>query len=134
MTNRPNRVFNSHLPPILSTQGLLDRGGQTAQRMLADATPTNCCTASKPATPSCSTSARPPSTPAGIASRRTHPARRGERRMAELPRDRVAVAYCRGQYWVRAHDAVRLPNSHRLTARRAADGGLEWRISGIPCR
>ena len=30
MTNRPNRVFNSHLPPILSTQGLLDRGGQTA--------------------------------------------------------------------------------------------------------
>ena len=54
--------------------------------------------------------------------------------MAKLPHDRVAVAYCRGQYWVRAHDAVRLPNSHRLTARRAADGGLEWRISGIPCR
>jgi hypothetical protein len=29
LTNRPNRVFNTHLPPVLTTQrGLLDRGGQ----------------------------------------------------------------------------------------------------------
>jgi hypothetical protein len=33
---------------------------------------------------------------------------------------------------VLAHNAVQLLNSHGLTARRAADGGLEWRIAGIP--
>jgi hypothetical protein len=31
-----------------------------------------------------------------------------------------------------AHDAVRLLNANGLTARRAADGVLEWRIAGIP--
>ena len=33
-----------------------------------------------------------------------------------LPRDRKIVAYCRGQYRVLAHNAVRLLNSHGLTA------------------
>ena len=55
-----------------------------------------------------------------------------ERRLSELPRDRDIVAYCRGQYCVLAHDAVRLLASHGLTARRAADGVLEWRVAGIP--
>jgi hypothetical protein len=33
LTNRPNRVFNTHLPPVLTTQrGLLDRGGQAPTR------------------------------------------------------------------------------------------------------
>lgn len=55
-----------------------------------------------------------------------------EQRLSELPRDRDIVAYCRGQYCVLAHDAVRLLASHGLTARRAADGVLEWRVAGIP--
>lgn len=55
-----------------------------------------------------------------------------EQRLSELPRDREIVAYCRGHYCVLAHDAVRLLTSRGLTARRAADGVLEWRVAGIP--
>lgn len=53
-------------------------------------------------------------------------------RIAELPRDREVVAYCRGQYCVLAHDAVRLLNARGLRARRAEDGMLEWRLAGLP--
>jgi rhodanese-related sulfurtransferase/biotin operon repressor len=53
-------------------------------------------------------------------------------RMPDLPRDREIVAYCRGRYCVLAHDAVRLLTAHGLTARRAADGVLEWRVAGVP--
>jgi rhodanese-related sulfurtransferase/biotin operon repressor len=53
-------------------------------------------------------------------------------RLAELPRNREIVAYCRGQYCVLAHDAVRLLNAKGLNARRATDGVLEWRLAGLP--
>lgn len=53
-------------------------------------------------------------------------------RLSELPRDREIVAYCRGQYCVLAHDAVRLLNANGLRARRATDGVLEWRLAGLP--
>ena len=53
-------------------------------------------------------------------------------RIAELPRNREIVAYCRGQYCVLAHDAVRLLNANGLRARRATDGVLEWRLAGLP--
>ena len=53
-------------------------------------------------------------------------------RLAELPPDREIVAYCRGRYCVLAHDAVRLLSSHGITARRAADGILEWKLAGLP--
>ncbi|HEU4511844.1 MAG TPA: metalloregulator ArsR/SmtB family transcription factor [Nocardioidaceae bacterium] len=53
-------------------------------------------------------------------------------RLAELPRDKEIVAYCRGRYCVLAHDAVRLLGRHGLTARRAAEGVLEWRLAGVP--
>jgi rhodanese-related sulfurtransferase/DNA-binding MarR family transcriptional regulator len=53
-------------------------------------------------------------------------------RLAELPADREIVAYCRGQYCVLAHDAVRVLSSHGLSARRAVDGMLEWRLAGHP--
>lgn len=53
-------------------------------------------------------------------------------RLAELPRNREIVAYCRGQYCVLAHDAVRLLNAQGLRARRATDGVLEWRLAGLP--
>lgn len=52
-------------------------------------------------------------------------------RVSELPVDREIVAYCRGRYCVLAHDAVRLLTAHGLTARRAADGVLEWRVAGV---
>lgn len=53
-------------------------------------------------------------------------------RLAELPVDREIVAYCRGRYCVLAHDAVRLLSTHGLSARRAVDGMLEWRLAGHP--
>ena len=53
-------------------------------------------------------------------------------RLAELPRDREVVAYCRGRYCVLAHDAVRLLHAEGLQARRASDGVLEWRLAGVP--
>lgn len=53
-------------------------------------------------------------------------------RLADLPRNREVVAYCRGQYCVLAHDAVRLLSTHGITARRASDGILEWRLAGHP--
>ena len=53
-------------------------------------------------------------------------------RLSELPRDREIVAYCRGQYCVLAHDAVRLLADHGLRAKRATDGVLEWRVVGVP--
>jgi rhodanese-related sulfurtransferase len=53
-------------------------------------------------------------------------------RLAELPRNREIVAYCRGHYCVLAHDAVRLLNARGLHARRATDGILEWRLAGLP--
>lgn len=52
-------------------------------------------------------------------------------RLAELPANREIVAYCRGQYCVLAHDAVRLLSARGLRARRAADGVLEWRLAGV---
>ena len=53
-------------------------------------------------------------------------------RLSELPPDREIVAYCRGQYCVLAHDAVRVLAAHGRTARRAAQGILEWRLAGLP--
>ncbi len=52
-------------------------------------------------------------------------------RLAELPERREVVAYCRGQYCVLAHDAVRLLIAHGHRARRATDGALEWRLAGL---
>jgi rhodanese-related sulfurtransferase len=53
-------------------------------------------------------------------------------RLAELPADREIVAYCRGHYCVLAHDAVRVLASQGISARRALDGMLEWRLAGHP--
>jgi rhodanese-related sulfurtransferase/DNA-binding transcriptional ArsR family regulator len=53
-------------------------------------------------------------------------------RLAELPADREVIAYCRGAYCALAHDAVRLLTAHGRQARRATDGILEWRGSGVP--
>ena len=53
-------------------------------------------------------------------------------RLSELPQEREIVAYCRGQYCVLAHDAVRLLNAEGRQARRATDGVLEWRLAGLP--
>jgi rhodanese-related sulfurtransferase len=55
-----------------------------------------------------------------------------ERRLAELPRDREIVAYCRGPYCVLADDAVRLLRHHGFQARRLSEGFPEWQAAGYP--
>jgi rhodanese-related sulfurtransferase len=52
-------------------------------------------------------------------------------RLAELPRDRQVVAYCRGEYCVLAHEAARLLSASGFDARRAAEGVIEWRVAGL---
>lgn len=53
-------------------------------------------------------------------------------RLAELPADQEIVAYCRGAYCVFSHEAVRLLTAQGRTARRLADGMLEWRLADLP--
>lgn len=52
--------------------------------------------------------------------------------LADLPRGRDLVAYCRGAYCVLAHDAVTILREHGRSATRLQDGILEWRQAGLP--
>jgi rhodanese-related sulfurtransferase len=53
------------------------------------------------------------------------------RRLAELPRDREIVAYCRGPYCAFAHEAVELLRNKGFAARRLEDGLPEWQAAGL---
>ena len=53
------------------------------------------------------------------------------RRLAELPRDREVVAYCRGPYCAFAHEAVALLRKEGFSARRLEDGLPEWQAAGL---
>ncbi|MDI3339356.1 MAG: metalloregulator ArsR/SmtB family transcription factor [Sphaerobacter sp.] len=67
-----------------------------------------------------------------IAGARSIPVTELARRLAELPRDREIVAYCRGPYCVYADEAVSLLRRHGFRARRLRDGFPEWRAAGYP--
>ena len=53
-------------------------------------------------------------------------------RLAELPRDREIVAYCRGPYCVLSDEALRLLQHHGYAVRRLTEGDPEWRVAGYP--
>jgi len=53
------------------------------------------------------------------------------RRLAELPRDREIVAYCRGPFCAFAHEAVTVLRQAGLRARRLEDGLPEWQAAGL---
>lgn len=55
-----------------------------------------------------------------------------EQRLAELPRDREVVAYCRGPYCVMALDAVEKLRAEGFEAVRLEDGVPDWRARGLP--
>jgi cysteine desulfurase len=55
-----------------------------------------------------------------------------EGRLAELPRGKRIVAYCRGRYCVLAAEAVRLLRKGGFDAVRLKDGYPEWRDAGLP--
>lgn len=54
-----------------------------------------------------------------------------KRRLAELPRGREIVAYCRGPFCVLAVEAVRLLRARRFKAVRLEDGVPDWRARGF---
>lgn len=55
-----------------------------------------------------------------------------EHRLAELPRGREVVAYCRGPYCVLAVRAVELLRAKGFRALRLEDGVREWASRGLP--
>jgi rhodanese-related sulfurtransferase len=55
-----------------------------------------------------------------------------EARLAELPKRREVVAYCRGPYCVYADEAVKLLRASGRKARRLHEGFPEWRAAGLP--
>ncbi len=55
-----------------------------------------------------------------------------EQRLAELPKRREVVAYCRGPYCVLSFEAVAALRRRGFKARRLADGYPEWRAAGLP--
>ncbi|HUH91718.1 MAG TPA: metalloregulator ArsR/SmtB family transcription factor [Casimicrobiaceae bacterium] len=54
------------------------------------------------------------------------------RRLAELPRSKEIVAYCRGPFCLFATDAVALLRRKGFRAERLDDGVAEWRAAGLP--
>ena len=55
-----------------------------------------------------------------------------ERRLAELPRDREVIAYCRGPYCVLSFEAVAALRAKEYRVRRLEDGFPEWKAAGLP--
>ncbi len=51
-------------------------------------------------------------------------------RLAELPKDRSIVAYCRGPYCLMAVDAVELLKQEGYAAIHLRDGVAEWQLTG----
>ena len=54
------------------------------------------------------------------------------RRLAEIPKKKEVVAYCRGPYCVYSVEAVGVLRKHGYRARRAEEGVPAWRASGMP--
>ena len=55
-----------------------------------------------------------------------------KRRLAELPKNREIVAYCRGPYCVLSFEAVEILRGKGRTARRLEEGFPEWLAAGLP--
>ncbi|MGH8080684.1 MAG: ArsR/SmtB family transcription factor [Lysobacter sp.] len=52
-------------------------------------------------------------------------------RVAELPTDKLIVAYCRGPYCLMSADAVRLLNEHGYAALQLREGVVEWGSAAV---
>jgi len=55
-----------------------------------------------------------------------------KRRLADLPRRKEIVAYCRGPYCVLSFDAVDALRQKGFRARRLEEGFPEWKAAGLP--
>jgi rhodanese-related sulfurtransferase len=67
-----------------------------------------------------------------IADARSIPLDRLEAKLAELPKEREIVAYCRGPYCLLAVDAVERLRARGYRAARLAEGYPEWKAHGLP--
>jgi rhodanese-related sulfurtransferase/predicted transcriptional regulator len=55
-----------------------------------------------------------------------------QQRLAELPRDKPVVAYCRGPFCLMAVEAAEFLRQQGFRAIRFEDGVAEWRAHGLP--
>lgn len=55
-----------------------------------------------------------------------------KRRLAELPKDKEIVAYCRGPFCLMSNEAVALLKKRGFRARKIGDGVAEWAAAGLP--
>ncbi len=55
-----------------------------------------------------------------------------ERRLAELPKDKEIVAYCRGPFCLMSEEAVSILTTQGRRARKLLDGVSEWQAAGLP--
>jgi rhodanese-related sulfurtransferase/DNA-binding transcriptional ArsR family regulator len=53
-------------------------------------------------------------------------------RLAELPRDKDIVAYCRGPFCLFSEEAYQLLNASGYRVRKLLDGVSEWQAAGMP--
>ena len=53
-------------------------------------------------------------------------------RLAELPKDKPIVAYCRGPFCLMSDEAVKLLGRRGFRASKLADGVAEWQAAGLP--
>ena len=63
---------------------------------------------------------------------RSIPVNQLKRRLAELPRTKEIIAYCRGPYCVQSDEAVSLLRQRGFNVRRLEVGLPDWRASGLP--
>ena len=55
-----------------------------------------------------------------------------KRHLANLPKEREIIAYCRGEYCVLAFEAVATMRKKGFNARRLEEGFPEWKAAGLP--
>lgn len=53
-------------------------------------------------------------------------------RLAELPKDKPIIAYCRGPFCLMSEEAVHLLSEQGFAVRKLADGVPEWIAAGLP--
>lgn len=62
---------------------------------------------------------------------RSMPVAELKRRLAELPKDKEIVAYCRGPFCMMAGEAVKILEARGYRARKLSDGVSEWHAAGL---
>ena len=55
-----------------------------------------------------------------------------EKRLAELPKGREIVAYCRGPFCLFSEEAQQLLTRKGYRVRKLLDGVAEWQAAGMP--